>query len=126
MSKSIKFRNNTYLDSKGITHNRSLLSDILGNLLNGGSPVVYHPYQLAQMTSENRTAVIDVTKTHLFYSDWQDYASYDNRFCGVLGIYLRGVGTSSTGGVAIIFFYNNAIGINVRIDYNRWGGWRWI
>ena len=29
MSRSIKFRNNTYLDSKGITHNRSLLSDIL-------------------------------------------------------------------------------------------------
>lgn len=29
MSKSIKFKNNTYLDSTGITHNRKLLSDIL-------------------------------------------------------------------------------------------------
>ncbi len=29
MSKTIKFKNNTYLDSKGITHNRQLLSDIL-------------------------------------------------------------------------------------------------
>ncbi len=126
MSKSIKFRNNTYLDSKGITHNRRLLSDILNNLINGGSPVLYHPAQLSQMTNGNSTAIIDVTNTHLFYSDWLDYASYDNKLSGVLGIYLKGVGTTSTGGVAIIFFYNGNIGINIRIDNNRWGGWRWL
>ena len=126
MRKSIKFRNNTYLDSKGITHNRRLLSDILNNLINGGSPVLYHPAQLSQMTNGNSTAIIDVTNTHLFYSDWLDYASYDNKLSGVLGIYLKGVGTTSTGGVAIIFFYNGNIGINIRIDNNRWGGWRWL
>ena len=126
MSKSIKFRNNTYLDSKGISHNRSLLSDILNNLINGGSPVLYHPSQLSQMTSENRSTIIDTNKTHLFYSDWLDYASYDNKFSGVLGIYLKGVGTTSAGGVAIIFFYAGNIGINIRIDNNRWGGWKWL
>lgn len=31
MSKSIKFSNDTYLDSTGITHDRQLLSNILGN-----------------------------------------------------------------------------------------------
>ena len=30
MSKAIKFRNNTYLDTKSIMHNRNLLSDLIG------------------------------------------------------------------------------------------------
>ena len=29
MSKSFKFKNNMYLDTKGIVHNKKLLSDIL-------------------------------------------------------------------------------------------------
>lgn len=32
MSKSFKFKNNIYLDSKGITHNKELLSNLLTNL----------------------------------------------------------------------------------------------
>lgn len=33
MAKSIKFKNNNYLDSKGITHNKKLLNEILENIL---------------------------------------------------------------------------------------------
>lgn len=33
MSKSIKFGNNTYLDSSGITHKQKLLSDVLNSKL---------------------------------------------------------------------------------------------
>ena len=33
MSKSIKLKDNTYLDSRGITHNRTLLNTILERLL---------------------------------------------------------------------------------------------
>lgn len=35
MAKSIKLQNNTYIDSKGITHNRELLSNILDNYKRG-------------------------------------------------------------------------------------------
>ena len=34
MSKSIKFKNNTYIDSSGIVHNRKSLKDMLNNKLN--------------------------------------------------------------------------------------------
>lgn len=53
MSKSIKFKNNTYLDSSGIVHNKKLLNEILedhipktiytGNLHGGESVVLENP-----------------------------------------------------------------------------------
>lgn len=126
MSKSIKFKNNTYLDSSSITHNKILLSEILGNIITGNSGIRYTPAQMSSMVSENKETIINVTKTHIFYTDWTDYASYDHRFPGVLGIYIKSSGSTSTGGVAIIFHYAGAIGINIRIDNNRWGGWKWL
>ena len=125
MSKSIKFKNNTFLDSAGVTHRRQILSDILEQLLYGGYQAQYTPSQMAQMTAENHSSIIDTSKTHLFQTNWQDYSHYDTRFAGVLGVFLK-AGTNSTGGIAIIFFYNGNIGINVWIDGNRWGGWKWI
>lgn len=126
MSKSIKFRNGNYIDSSSIAHSRNLLSDILNNLVYGKGSVEYNPAHLTQMTSENRESIIDTSKTYLFHTNWKDYASHDSRFPGVLGIYIKGYGTTSTGGVAIIFYYGGAIGVNVRIDNNRWSGWRWV
>ncbi len=41
MSKSIKFSNDIYLDSSGITHNKEKLSDILNNLIPTGTQVAY-------------------------------------------------------------------------------------
>lgn len=125
MAKSIKFRNNIYLDSKGITHRNQLLNDILEQLLYGGYQAQYTPAHMAQMTAENHSSVIDTSKTHLFQTNWKDYSQYDTRFSGVLGIFIK-AGTNSTGGVAIIFFYNGNIGLNVWIDGNRWGGWKWL
>lgn len=43
MSKSIKFKNNTYLDSKGITHNKKLLSDILNKYVVNSNNYVVTP-----------------------------------------------------------------------------------
>lgn len=126
MSKAIKFKNNTYLDTSGVVHNKVNLKDILNNIVTGGAGNKYTPAQMASMTSGNTASVIDITKTHLFYTDWTDYASYDNRFPGVLGIYVKSPGSTSTGGVAFIFFYAGAIGVNVRIDNTRWGGWKWL
>ena len=126
MSKSIKFKNNTYLDSSSIVHNKTALSEILGNIITGSSGTKYTPAQMAAMTSGNTSAVIDISKTHLFYTDWDNYASYDNRFPDTLGIYIKSPGSTSTCGVAIIFFYAGAIGVNVRIDNTRWGGWKWL
>lgn len=34
MAKSIKLKDNNYIDSTGVVHNRTLLSDILSNMLN--------------------------------------------------------------------------------------------
>ena len=126
MSKSIKFKNNQYLDSSSITHSRKSLSSILNNLVTGSNPVAYHPGDLSSMSSGNTSAIIDVSKTYIFNTDWTNYSSYDSRFSGVIGIYIKGFGASSSGGVAIIFFYSGAIGINIRIDNNRWGGWKWL
>ncbi len=125
MGKSIKFRNNIFISSEGVTHRRQLLSEILENLLYGGYQAQYTPSQMAQMTAENHSSIINTSKSHLFQTNWQDYSQYDTRFSGVLGIFLK-AGTNSTGGIAIIFFYNGNIGINVWIDGNRWGGWKWI
>jgi len=126
MSKAIKFKNNTYLDTSGVVHNKVNLKDILNNIVTGSAGNKYTPAQMASMTSGNTSSVIDITKTHLFYTDWTDYASYDNRFPGALGIYVKSPGSTSTGGVAVIFFYAGAIGVNVRIDNTRWGGWKWL
>ena len=57
MAKSIKFRNNIYLDSKGITHRNQLLNDILEQLLYGGYQAQYTPAHMAQMTAENHSSV---------------------------------------------------------------------
>lgn len=104
MSKAIKFKNNTYLDTSGVVHNKVNLKDILNNIVTGSAGNKYTPAQMASMTSGNTSSVIDITKTHLFYTDWTDYASYDNRFPGTLGIYVKSPGSTSTGGVAVIFF----------------------
>lgn len=125
MNKSIKFRNNIYLDTQGITHRNQLLSEILEQFLYGGNQAQYTPSQMSQMTSGNRLSVIDTSKSHLFQTSWQDYSLYDSRFSGVLGIFLKS-SPNSTGGIAIIFFYAGAIGVNVWIDGNRWGGWKWL
>jgi hypothetical protein len=125
MNKSIKFKNNIFVSSNGITHRRQLLSEILENLLYGGYQAQYTPSQLSQMTLDNRSSIIDTSKSHLFQTNWKDYSSYDHRFSGVLGIFLK-ASSNSTGGVAIIFFYAGAIGVNVWIDGNRWGGWKWL
>lgn len=126
MSKAIKFKNNTYLDSSGIVHDKVSLKDILNNIVSSGKGIEYTPAQMSSMTNGNTSAVIDISKTHIFYTSWKDYASYDNRFPGTLGIYIKSPGSTSTGGVAIIFFYAGAIGVNVRIDNTRWGGWKWL
>lgn len=126
MSKSIKFRNDTYLDTSGVSHSKETLSDILNNLISGTNPKGYHPSDMASMTNNNYSKIIDVTKTHLFHTDWLNYSSYDQRFSGVLGMFIKSSGNTSTGGVAIIFFYAGSIGINVWIDNNRWGGWKWL
>lgn len=126
MSKAIKFKNNTYLDTSSIVHNKTNLSEILNNIVTGTTGKKYTPAQLSSMTNGATSEVIDISKTNMFYSDWSNYSSYDNRFAGTLGIYIKNPGGSSTGGVAIIFYYAGAIGINVRIDSTRWGGWKWL
>ena len=126
MNKAIKFKNNTYLDSTSIVHNKENLKTILDDLLNKNNLIQYHPGDMDRMKSENHEEVIDVSHNYLFYTDWKDYSLYNTHFAGVLGIYLKGSDFTSTGGVAIIFFYGGAIGVNIRIDSNRWGGWKWF
>lgn len=126
MSKSIKFRNNVYLDTSSICHMKEQLSLILNNIVSGTNGKLYHPSDLSSMTSGNSSSIIDVTKTNIFHTDWSDYSKYDQRFSGTMGIYIKNPGATSTGGVAIIFFYAGSIGVNVRIDNNRWGGWKWL
>lgn len=126
MSKAIKFKNNTYLDTSSIVHNKTSLSEILNNIVTGTTGKKYIPSQLSSMTNGATSEVIDISKTNIFYSDWTNYSSYDSRFPGTLGIYIKNPGATSTGGVAIIFHYAGAIGINVRIDNTRWGGWKWL
>lgn len=126
MSKAIKFKNGIYLDSSGITHKNEALKDILDNFISGTNSKLYHPRDLNLMTPGKTDKILDLSKSYIFYTDWQDYATYGQEFSGVLGVHLKSSGNTSTGGVVIIFHYAGQIGINIRIDDNRWGGWKWI
>lgn len=76
MSKSIKPKDNIYIDSTGIVHNRELLSNVLNNI----RPVVL--YNSSTGTSGNVTLSDNKSnykslKLLIYNTDWQEYFTFD-------------------------------------------------
>lgn len=65
MAKSFKFKNNNYVDSTGIVHNKTLLSTLLDKLLN----VVPTKYLLATISDSSHVSNVDWTKMLLIKSE---------------------------------------------------------
>lgn len=130
MSKSIKLKNEHYLDSKSIAHNKTLLSNILKNAINSQvEQQSYNPSQVSTMTSDAISAScggIDTSHSYIFNTTWANSATYDVDLCGNLGIFIKLNKLISTSGVAIMFHYTGTILINIWIDGNRWSGWKKI
>lgn len=73
MSKSIKFRNNTYLDSSSIVHNKEPLNEILNTSLKSTQRVIY----TAKKNQENYINSIKLGKgTWIIIGEWR-YEGFD-------------------------------------------------
>lgn len=105
MSKSIKLKNNTYIDSTGITHNRELLSNILNTLiteLNKLKPVVLYSNDSGTNDTISLTDSIgNYQYIEVFYKTQYNNRIYSNKFYNANGkdtqiFYLEGCETTQS------------------------------
>lgn len=114
MSKAIKFKNNTYLDSSSITHNKTTLSSILNN---------YNNRVILEYKNNSSTNMNDYYTPGIYKvggSNWSN-APYSNSIYGVLVVLTNDGRTwqkTDTGSWLWQIFLNTASGIYLRRGIN--------
>lgn len=132
MSKSIKFKNNTYLDSRGIIHNKELLSDILGNGIEtttnaNGTAIKFPDGTMIAYTDTIGTGAYN-TSTHISEVIWNFPVVFKNSpFClanargGNSFGYMILIGVESSARARIQLKAQNAQNANAYVDSSNRG-----
>lgn len=118
MSKSIKLKDNTFIDSTGVTHDRDLLSTILNNIYSFDCK-----YDAGQTVNAN-----DFVKSGFYLFDTNETITNRptkvvNQVDFLLVINHKSSWTNST--IQIWFNYNAALYFRVRV-WGSWASWKKI